>query len=79
MTTFHESPENEAVHHLFVLTLKDRDLMIEKLSNAGVPTGIHYPVPIHKHECFGDLGFARGKSFPNAEKQAAELLSTHAP
>lgn len=75
VTTFHESPENEAVHHLFVLTLKDRDLMIEKLSNAGVPTGIHYPVPIHKHECFGDLGFAIGKSFPNAEKQAEELLS----
>ena len=35
--------------------------MIEKLSKAGVPTGIHYPVPIHKHECFAELDFARGK------------------
>ena len=75
VTTYLESTENEAVHHLFVITLKNRDLMIEKLTNAGVPTGIHYPVPIHKHECFAELDFARGKSFPNAEKQATELLS----
>ena len=75
VTTYHESKDNEAVHHLFVITLKNRDQMIEKLSKAGVPTGIHYPVPIHKHECFAELDFARGKSFPNAEKQSTELLS----
>ena len=61
VTTYHESKDNEAVHHLFVITLKNRDQMIEKLSKAGVPTGIHYPVPIHKHECFAELDFARGK------------------
>ena len=75
VTTYHDSAENEPVHHLFVITLKNRDFMIEKLSNVGVPTGIHYPVPIHKHECFAELDFARGKSFPNAEKQSTELLS----
>ena len=75
VTTYHESKDNEAVHHLFVITLKNRDHMIEILSNAGVPTGIHYPIPIHKHECFAELDFARGKCFPNAEIQAAELLS----
>ena len=36
ITTYHESKDNEAVHHLFVITLKNRDHMIEILSNAGV-------------------------------------------
>ncbi len=75
VTTYHESIENEAVHHLFVVTLKNREQMIEKLSNAGIPTGIHYPVPIHKHECFADYSFTQGKCFPVAEQQAEELLS----
>ena len=75
VTTYHESNENEAVHHLFVVTLKNREQMIKKLSNAGIPTGIHYPVPIHKHECFANYSFTQGKCFPNAEEQASQLLS----
>ena len=75
VTTYHESTENEAVHHLFVVTLKNREQMIKKLSNAGIPTGIHYPVPIHKHECFADYSFSEGKKFPVAEEQASQLLS----
>jgi len=73
--TYHESEENEAVHHLFVVTLKNREQMIEKLLDAGIPTGIHYPVPIHKHECFADYSFTQGKCFPVAEVQASQLLS----
>jgi len=75
VTTYLESSENEAVHHLFVVTLKNRNEMIENLSNIGIPTGIHYPVPIHKHECFSEYSFTKGKTFPVAEKQADELLS----
>ena len=75
VTTYHESTENEAVHHLFVVTLKNRDRMIEQLSNTGIPTGIHYPIPIHKHECFADYSFTQGKYFPVAEEQSSQLLS----
>ena len=70
-----EKPENEAVHHLFVITHKDRDLVQDKLNSLGVPTGIHYPIPIHKHKCFADKSFTRDVSFPNAERQGKELLS----
>jgi dTDP-4-amino-4,6-dideoxygalactose transaminase len=45
------------------------------LQNQGIQTGIHYPIPIHKHECFENEAFASGKTFPQAEKQSAELLS----
>ena len=73
--TYQEATDNEAVHHLFVITLKNREQMIEKLSYTGIPTGIHYPIPIHKHECFADYSFTKGKSFPVAEEQASQLLS----
>ena len=75
ITTYHEEKYNEAVHHLFVITIRNRDRMIEKLSEVGIPCGIHYPVPIHKHDCFSDLKFAKGKSYPNAETQSEKLLS----
>lgn len=70
-----EKPENEAVHHLFVITHKDRDLVQDKLNSLGVPTGIHYPIPIHKHKCFAHQTFTSNVSFPNAERQGKELLS----
>ena len=60
---------------MFVITHKNRDHIGTELSNNGIPTGIHYPIPIHKHQCFADCSFTQGKNFPVAEKQADELLS----
>ena len=71
---YHEKSENEAVHHLFVITHKDRDSVHEKLQSKGIPTGIHYPVPIHQHKCFAGHSFAK-EEFPHAERQGSELLS----
>ena len=73
--TFREDDRNEPVHHLFVVQMSDRDKVQKNLQNQGIQTGIHYPIPIHKHECFENEAFASGKTFPQAEKQSAELLS----
>ena len=73
--TYQESEHNEAVHHLFVISIPKRDIIIQKLSDAGISTGIHYPIPIHKHECFLDYSFAKNANFPVAEKQSKDLLS----
>ena len=72
---YEDCPRNEPVHHLFVITHSDRDLIQEKLNSLGIPTGIHYPIPIHKHKCFADQSFTSNASFPNAERQGKELLS----
>ena len=72
---YHESPENEPVHHLFVVTHKNRDLIQSKLNSQGIATGIHYPVPIHKHKCFANEMFAKDGCVPHAEAQSAQLLS----
>ena len=72
---YEDSLGNEPVHHLFVITHKNRDLIQEKLNSLGIPTGIHYPVPIHKHKCFAEQSFTSNASFPHAERQGRELLS----
>ena len=71
---YYEQPDNEAVHHLFVITHKNRNSIQEKLQFQGIPTGIHYPGPIHQHKCFSGHSFAQ-VGFPHSERQSNELLS----
>ena len=75
LETFREDSRNEAVHHLFVILLPERERVQGRLHKQGIQTGIHYPVPIHRHKCFENESFASGKIFPHSEKQASELLS----
>ncbi|GAA2982234.1 dTDP-4-amino-4,6-dideoxygalactose transaminase [Microbacterium terrae] len=65
---------NEHVFHLYVVKVAERDRVLEGLTAAGIGAGIHYPTPVHLLPAFGFLGLKAG-SFPNAERQAAEILS----
>lgn len=63
-----------SAHHLFVIKAKDRNGLQAKLSEAGVGTLIHYPIPPHSQDCYNHLGFNKG-DFPIAEKLAEDVLS----
>jgi len=63
-----------SVWHLFVVRCPDRDRLQKELREKGVGTLIHYPIPPHLQEAYGELGFGRG-SFPLAEQLADEVLS----
>jgi UDP-2-acetamido-2-deoxy-ribo-hexuluronate aminotransferase len=58
----------------YSIRIQNRDALQEKLKQAGVPTAIHYPKPLHLQECFGYLGYGMG-DFPVAEMIANEILS----
>ena len=73
--TFRDEDGNDPVHHLFVVQTSDRDKVQKSLNRQEIQTGIHYPIPIHRHECFEDESFAAGKTFPQAQKQFTKLLS----
>jgi dTDP-4-amino-4,6-dideoxygalactose transaminase len=62
------------VYHLYVVQSEDRDALQKRLADAGVQTGIHYPVPIHLQPAYASLGH-RACDFPSAEQQAARVLS----
>ena len=67
-------PYAEHVYHLFVVQTDARDALQKHLSDAGVQTGIHYPVPVHLQPAYAALGHKAG-DFPESERQARSVLS----
>ncbi len=51
-----------------------RDKVQAKLKEAGIPTAVHYPMPLHLQECFEYLGYKEG-DFPVSEKISGEIMS----
>ncbi|MBI1812965.1 DegT/DnrJ/EryC1/StrS family aminotransferase [Candidatus Peregrinibacteria bacterium] len=68
------SPHNEAVYHLFVVRVPQRDRIREALSSQSIGTGIHYPIPLHLQRAYEHLAYHPG-DFPTSEKLASEVLS----
>jgi len=60
-------------HHLFVIRVPNRDAVQMKLKEAGVATGIHYPIPIHLQKAYD--GIWKKGDFPVSEKIAQDILS----
>lgn len=66
-------PVKEAhVFHIFPIRTKNRDELQKYLSDNGVQTIIHYPIPPHRQECYREWN---GMSFPVTETIHAEELS----
>jgi dTDP-4-amino-4,6-dideoxygalactose transaminase len=68
------SPDGEHVYHLYVVQTESREALQKALNEAGVQTGIHYPVPIHLQPAYSAHGHKAG-DFPESERQAARVLS----
>jgi dTDP-4-amino-4,6-dideoxygalactose transaminase len=69
-----EMPYAHHVYHLYVVQSEERDRLRQVLEEAGVQTGIHYPIPVHLQPAFASLGYTEG-DFPEAERQARRVLS----
>ena len=62
------------MYHLFIIETAERDELRDFLTERGIQTGIHYPIPIHLQEAYTDLGLGPG-AFPQTERLAQESLS----
>ena len=69
-----ERPGCRHVYHVYVVRSDDRDGLRDALTQAGIQTGIHYPIPVHLQPAHADLGHGAG-DFPVAETVAREVLS----
>jgi dTDP-4-amino-4,6-dideoxygalactose transaminase len=65
---------SEPAWHLYVVRTPDRSAVQASLTNAGIQTQIHYPIPPHLQEAYSDMPWSRG-DFPVAEMLANEVLS----
>ncbi len=57
----------------YTIKTNKRDELQEKLKQQNIPSAVHYPMPLHKQECFQYLN--KGISFPISEKVAHEVMS----
>jgi dTDP-4-amino-4,6-dideoxygalactose transaminase len=62
------------VYHLYVIRTKNRNELQNYLTNHGIATMIHYPIPPHLQEAYKNLGYKKG-DFPIAEEIADTCLS----
>jgi dTDP-4-amino-4,6-dideoxygalactose transaminase len=62
------------VWYVFVIRAPDRDHLQQVLTERGVGTGIHFPVPIHLQQATKSLGYRIG-DLPHTEQAAREVLS----
>ena len=68
------STDFENVFHIFNIRTKFRDELANFLSQNGISTSIHYPIPPHLQKAYTNLGFKIG-DFPIAEKLSKTSLS----
>jgi len=69
-----EAEWTKGVYHLYVVRLQDREALQAHLADAGIGTGIHYPIPLHLQKAYEHLGFKKG-DFPVTERIASEIVS----
>ena len=70
------STHSTHVFHQYTLRLVDidREMLRNRLAEAGIPAMIYYPVPLHLQKAYQDARYQAGE-FPVAERLAACVLS----
>jgi len=69
-----ETADRRHVYHVYAIRSRDRDGLQRVLNADGVPSGLHYPIPVHLQKAHADLGYQAG-DFPVSEAAAREVLS----
>ncbi|MGA8531602.1 MAG: DegT/DnrJ/EryC1/StrS family aminotransferase [Acidobacteriaceae bacterium] len=71
-------PNRTSAWAQYTLEVSDRDALAASLHNAGIPTAVHYPTPLHLQPVYTNLArekkWTRG-SFPVSEFAAERVLS----
>lgn len=68
------APERTSAYAQYSIRVQNRDTLQAELKNHGIPTAVHYPMPLHLQECFTYLGYKQG-DFPISETVANEIMS----
>lgn len=65
---------NKSVFAQYTIQLPNRDAVAQKLQQIGIPTAVHYPVPLHMQPVFAALNKLEG-SYPVSEASAKRVMS----
>jgi UDP-2-acetamido-2-deoxy-ribo-hexuluronate aminotransferase len=66
--------DRNSMYAQYSVRVKNRERMMQKLNDKGVPTAVHYPIPLHLQEALSYLGYKKG-DFPLSELVGTEIMS----
>jgi len=66
--------DSEPVWHCYTIEADERNVVRRKLADAGIDSGIYYPLPLHLQKVYASLGYRRG-DFPITERLCDRCLS----
>ncbi len=68
-----QRPDRTSVFAQYTVFVKGRDLVQDKLKQDGIPTAVHYPVPLNEQPAYRNL--CNGYSTPNSRNAAKVVMS----
>lgn len=74
LSTPHIESYNTSVYAQYTILVDNRSDVQQKLKDLGVPTAVHYPIPLNLQPAFANLNQGEG-SFPISESIAKRVLS----
>lgn len=69
-----QRPDRTSVFAQYTVFVEQRDVYQERLKQAGIPTAVHYPVPLHMQPAYRDRCRING-SVQNSELRAQMVMS----
>ncbi len=67
-------PDRTSVYAQYSIRVPNREEVIKGLNTEGIPTAIHYPIPLYKQEVYQDLNI-NPEDYPVTEKVSKEIMS----
>jgi UDP-2-acetamido-2-deoxy-ribo-hexuluronate aminotransferase len=64
-------PKNKSVYAQYTLQVENRDVFQQRLTAAGVPTVVHYPIPLNRQPAVAD----DNQSLPVGDRVAEQVVS----
>jgi len=73
LVTLEPRPDRDSVYAQYTVRVRDRAAVQQKLQAAGVPTAVHYPIPIHRQPAYREFGVETVA--PVSDRLAEEVMS----
>jgi len=66
-------PDRTSVYAQYTVMAPERERLQSALTARGVPTAVHYPVPLHQQPAY--MAYRSSSALPNSEAVAAQVIS----
>jgi len=68
------APGNTSVYAQYTIEVDERDAVESRMKARGIPTAVHYPMPLHLQPLFESMGLRKG-AFPHSERASRRVIS----